>query len=112
MSARAVLHTTGPRVHYARYLEDNRLSGPFRSKRAAQAAVDAANAIEEPVRWAQVWTVTTHGSPLYCQGGGRPGRPLMTRAEALATMPQSFTIFTAGRRVHVGWSLAMSTKET
>jgi hypothetical protein len=42
---RAVLHSTGPRVHYAMFVrEDNRLSGPFRSKRAAQAAVDAANA--------------------------------------------------------------------
>lgn len=42
---RAVLHSTGPRVHYALFVdEDRRLSGPFRSKRAAQAAVDAANA--------------------------------------------------------------------
>lgn len=46
---RARLHSTGPRVHYVLYpAEDNRLSGPFRSKRAAQAAVNEANAITEP----------------------------------------------------------------
>ena len=40
---RAVVHTTGPRVHYVKYTADNRLVGPFRSKRAATAAVARAN---------------------------------------------------------------------
>lgn len=40
---RAVLHSTGAKVHYVRYTADNRLAGPFRTKRAAVAAVEAAN---------------------------------------------------------------------
>lgn len=47
---RAVLHSTGPRVHYVMFPgEDNRLSGPFRSKRAAQSAVDSANRVADDI---------------------------------------------------------------